>query len=370
MKVATREGTQRFAARTKAHPGAFSDAFDGLRCSSLGLGTYLGAATDVVDDLYEAAILRALDGGINVFDTAINYRCQRSERALGKALAKAFADGRAERDEVVIASKIGFIPYDGEPPSNAAAYIREAFVRPGIFQPGEIVSGHHVLSANFVRFGIDRSLENLGLDALDIYFLHNPETQLETVPRPTFLQRLRDAIEAMEEACALGKAKAWGIATWDGLRLPPSSPEHLSLEEVMRIAREISGDNHRFGAIELPYNLSMPQALTRKTQSLDGEELTALQAARRLNLGVFTSATLHEARLLSRKLPAAFAHKLPGTTHQASRAIQFVRSTPGVTTALVGMKQVRNVEANAEVMSLPKLSGEELEAAMRALRGG
>ena len=369
MSLATNEGTERFRARSPVHASAFSPAPWGPQCSSLGLGTYLGEADEPTDELYEEAITRALDLGINVFDTALNYRCQRSERVLGRALAKAFASGKARRDEIVVVSKVGFLPYDGEPAPQRGHYLVETFVKPGIVEPGEIVHGHHVLSGRFVRHGLSLSLRNLGLDAIDVYFLHNPEAQLGSVPRPTFLARLRDAIGALEEACAAGKIRVWGVATWDGLRQPPYAPDHLSLELVAKLAREVAGEGHHFGAIELPYNLAMPQAVTRRTQRLGGEELTAVEAARRLGLAVFTSASLHEARIVARKLPDAFAHALPGTTSQASRMVQFLRSTPGITTALVGMKRAAHVEANAEVLRLPRLSGEELEGARRGLRG-
>lgn len=368
MKTATIEGCRRFFERANVHESAMSD-YRGLGLSSVGLGTYLGAPSDEVDTLYEEAILRALSLGINVFDTALNYRYQRSERLLGRALRQAFDSGQASRDEVIVASKIGFLPYDRALPRDPRAYIHETFLAEGVFEAGEIVGGHHVLSGSFVRFGVERSLSNLGLDALDIYFLHNPEVQLSQVPRATFLARLRGAIEAMEEACQAGKVSVWGLATWDGLRLPPSSPEHLSLEEVMTLAKEIAGEGHHFGAIELPYNLSMPQAWTRRTQRLFGEELTALEAAERLSLAVFTSATLHETRLLSRPLPPRFGEALPGTTSDASRAIQFARSTKGVTTSLVGMKTASHVEANTEVLRLPRLDEGELVLAARALRG-
>lgn len=369
MSFATREGTERFRARASVHEDAFSPAPWGPVCASIGLGTYLGAADEATDQLYEKAILRALDLGINVFDTALNYRCQRSERVLGRALAKAFDTGRAKRDEVVAISKVGFLPYDGAPAAQRGRYLADTFVKPGIVEAGEIVHGHHVLSGRFVRHGLGLSLSNLGLDAIDVYFLHNPEEQLGQIPRPTFLARLRDSIVALEEACTAGKIRIWGVATWDGLRQPPHAPDHLSLETIAKLTHEVAGDAHHFGAIELPYNLVMPQAVTRKTQRLDGEELTVVEAAGRLGLAVFTSASLHEARLLSRRLPDAFAHALPGATSQASRMLQFLRSTPGITTALVGMKQAEHLEENAEVLRLPRLTVGEMQGVRRALRG-
>ena len=58
-----------------------------LELSSVGLGTYIGSPDDQTDfDVYNAVKLMILSGGINVLDTAINYRCQKAERTIGAAL--------------------------------------------------------------------------------------------------------------------------------------------------------------------------------------------------------------------------------------------------------------------------------------------
>lgn len=367
MTLATPEGTRRFEARAGLAPGAFVDGPRGVRLSSLGLGTYLGEPDDATDALYEAAIARALARGVNVLDCAINYLCQRSERTVGRALAAAFAGGAAARDEIVVTSKVGFVAYDGVMPANRAAWVHETYVKPGIFDAGEVVGGHHVLGAGYARWAVARSLENLGLRAIDVYFLHNPEVQLEAVPRPTFFARIRAAIEVLEAACDDGRVGAWGVATWDGLRSAPDDPRHLSLEDVARVAREVAGERHHFGAVELPYNLAMPQAWTRATQLVAGERVSAFEAARRLRLSTFVSAPLHEARLLERRYPDAFAAAMPGLVTDAARLLQFVRSTPGVGAALVGSKLAAHVDANTEVLRVPRLDAAGLAAARRAL---
>src|SRR3954452_11589709 len=88
---ATASGTERFQRR-------FADGFDedffrplagGLTASSIGIGTYLGECDDSDDASYAAAIRAALERGINVIDSSINYRCQRSERTIGSVLREA-----------------------------------------------------------------------------------------------------------------------------------------------------------------------------------------------------------------------------------------------------------------------------------------
>src|SRR6056297_2188909 len=73
--------------------------FGDLAISSVGVGTYLGDPTDAVDTRYRDAIATALENGINVVDTAINYRCQRSERAVGRAID----DADVAREAVFVA---------------------------------------------------------------------------------------------------------------------------------------------------------------------------------------------------------------------------------------------------------------------------
>ena len=58
-----------------------------MQLSTVGLGSYLGLPDDQTDfDVYNAAKLLVASGGVNVLDTAINYRCQKAERSIGKAM--------------------------------------------------------------------------------------------------------------------------------------------------------------------------------------------------------------------------------------------------------------------------------------------
>src|SRR5216684_3941967 len=89
---ATIEGTRRFADRSKAAAGHFRQTSN-LSLSSIGVGTYLGKEDKQTDEGYEACVELALASGVNVFDSAINYRGQKSERAIGRALARAIEQG-------------------------------------------------------------------------------------------------------------------------------------------------------------------------------------------------------------------------------------------------------------------------------------
>lgn len=345
---ATPEGTAAFRARAAGVAPGHWRTFRGLALSSVGLGTYLGAPDDEGDRAYETALGRALAGSINVVDSAINYRHQRSERAVGRALASAIASGRVARPDVLVATKGGFLAFDGGAPADPGAYLRDVYLRPGIVSARDVVAGSHAMTPRFLVDQLDRSRANLGLATIDVYYLHNPETQLGHVDRTTFRVRLRAAFEALETAVEAGKLRAYGAATWQGFRQPADAPEHLALADLVELARDVAGDGHHFAAVQLPYNLGMTEAFTLANQPVQKEALSLLEAAERLGVYVMTSASLHQGQL-TRNLPPVIHQFLPGLETDAQRALQFVRSTPGVGTALVGMQRAAHVEENAAV---------------------
>jgi aryl-alcohol dehydrogenase-like predicted oxidoreductase len=356
---ATAEGTARYVGHfAERLPAEHFRSMGEARASSLGLGTYLGREDDATDALYRRAVDRALERGVNVFDTAVNYRHQRSERAVGAALAGAIRAGTIRRDEVIVATKGGYLAFDGAVPPDPRAYFMETYVRPGIIQPGEMV-GSHCMAPRYLRDQLDRSRVNLGLDTIDVYYLHNPESQLDEVAPEEFRARVRAAFAALEEAGREGKLRVYGTATWNGYRVDPGTPGALSLPEMIETAREVGGPDHRFRVIQLPYNLGMPEAFTRANHAADGGFFSTLDVARYHGLYVMASAPILQGRL-AKGLPAAIGDLVPGLTTDAQRAIQFVRSTPGIGTALVGMKSVAHVEENAAVAALAPLAGEQV----------
>ena len=348
--VATPDGTDRYRARfaDRVSPEHFRELPSGVRLSTIGLGTYLGREDEVTDTLYRSAVERAVQRGINVVDTAVNYRQQRSERAIGAALERLIEGGTVSRDEIVIATKGGFIPLDADAGQDPRAYVTDTYLKPGVIRPDDVVAGMHCMTPRYLEDQIERSRRNLGVETIDVYYLHNPETQLEAIDRGEFLKRVRDAFATLERAVALGKLQCYGVATWNGFRQDPGTPGYLSLDELVQTARSAGGDAHHFAVIQLPYNLAMPEAFTRGTQLVDGMMVPTLTAAARFGVYAMASASVHQGQL-ARGLPPVIADYLPGLATDAQRALQFVRSTPGIGTALVGMKTVAHVEENAAV---------------------
>lgn len=352
MGRATSVGTKRYRKRhAPLRTPEFYRDLDGVLVSALGLGSYLGDPTDADDAAYMETAAHALELGVNVLDSAINYRCQRSERALGAAIARALELRTAARDEMLVCTKGGYVALDGTMPASREAYQeyleREYFER-GIMAPEEVVAGAHCMAPRFLVDQVGRSRRNLGVETIDLYYLHNPEQQLDAVSRERFLARLHEAFTALEDRVKRGDIARYGVATWNGLRVPPGTRNHLSLAELVRVATEAGGDAHHFRVVQLPVNLAMTEGVRLATQVLaDGRSVPALHAAAELGLSVVGSATLMQGQL-TRGLPPAVADAFPSARSDAQRALAFVRELP-IATGLVGMKSRQHLEENLGV---------------------
>lgn len=348
---ATADGTARFTARfaDRFAPGFYrSLGATGLRVSSIGLGTYLGACDAAHDEACADTAHHALASGVNLLDTAINYRCQRSERALGLTLFRATHGDTVARDEVVVCSKGGYIPLDDTPPVSREAYqayVEREYFAPGIMAPADVVAGGHCLAPAYLAGQIERSRANLGVETIDVYYVHNPEQQLDAIAPEQLVDRLRAAFALLEERCARGEIGVYGCATWNGFRVPPGARGHLELAELVALAREVGGDGHHFRVVQLPVNLAFTEAVRARTQQLDGRAVTLLEAATELGIAVIASAALLQAKLIA-NLPPQVRDALPGYSTDAQRAIAFVRSLPVITAALVGMKSRQHLREN------------------------
>ena len=352
---ATTEGTTRYRKRfaETAAPDHFRTRQD-LTLSSIGIGTYLGNANAATDQNYSDAIVRALQLGCNVIDSAANYRFQRSERAIGAALQRLTTDLGFSREEIVICTKGGYLPFDGAPPRNIQSYVEETFVRSGIATFDDFVGGSHCMTPRYLQNQLDQSLANMGLKSIDVYYIHNPEAQVGAVSETEFYQGLGAAFELLEENYRQGKLQHYGVASWNGFRVTADSKGYHSLQEMVELARQIGGNSHHFRFIQLPFNLAMPEALTLQNQVVENRLLSLLDAAASLGLTVVASASIFQGRLTN-NLPDELRHALGDLPTNAQMALQFVRSTPKITTALVGMSHLEHVEENLTLTKVPPI---------------
>jgi predicted aldo/keto reductase-like oxidoreductase len=105
----------------------------------------------------------------------------------------------------------------------------------------------------------------------------------------------------------------------------------------------------------------MTEALTRPNQALDhvkdARRLPMVEAANKLGITLMASASMLQGQLAS-GLPS-FVTAALGMKNDAERALQFVRSTPGIATALVGMTRIEHVRANLSLAEVSPASQDE-----------
>jgi aryl-alcohol dehydrogenase-like predicted oxidoreductase len=358
---ATTEGTTAYHERFRETAAEGHFRFEqNLWLSSIGIGTYLGDADEETDRAYAESITRAVELGVNVIDAAANYRFQRSERSIGEAIRNLTAKGFA-REELVVCTKGGYIPFDTHPPAGQGgvrAYVEETFVKPGVIELSDIAAGSHCMTPRYLSHQVAQSLRNMELETIDVYYVHNPETQLQVVERAEFDARLRAAFEQLERERAEGRLRFYGVATWNGFRAQAGGRGHHALESMWELARTVGGDNHGFRFIQLPFNLAMPEALVAANQPYSGANVSLLEAAKALGVTVVASASIMQGKV-ARDLPERIREPLGSLSTDAQTAIQFTRSTPGVTTALVGMSSRAHVEENLQLAAVAPAAAED-----------
>jgi len=362
---ATPEGTKNFTAKHDTIPEKNFNVFQDLSLSNVGIGTYLGNPDSDTDNIVKNAVKKSVLAGMNVIDTAINYRAQKAERSVGQAISELVNENKISRDEIFISTKNGYVTNDGDIQEDLMQYIIRELGKPGIVKEGDISSGYHCMTIPYLEDQLNRSLKNLQLECIDLIYLHNAvEGNLE-MPKETFLQKLKDVFEFYEQKRKDGKIRFYGMATWDCFRVAEDHKTFLSLEKVIEIAKSVGGDDHGFRFIQLPYNLHFDQAFMQKNQLVDGKSASILDSAKQLNVGVFTSVPLMQGKLLDwAKDKPAFSAVSPSVG-----LLQFIRSTPGVLAPLVGQKSDEHVTENLEVLKIPPFSEEEFTTTTKNLVG-
>ncbi|MFL6495047.1 MAG: aldo/keto reductase [Nitrososphaera sp.] len=367
---ATPEGSKKYVeyAASQGRPRSHFRSFDGLYLSSLGMGTYLGQPNDEDDQAVENAAYQSIkSGAVNVIDTAINYRAMRSEKSIGRALLRLVNEGVISRNQVFISTKNGYITNDGDYPNiDVMEYMYKMYIQTEVMAANDISSGYNVMNPNYLAKCIEKSLLNMHISTIDLVYIHNAfESWHEDVSKEKFMEMLTAAFEVYEKYRSKNKIRYYGMATWTCFRVPPGNPEYLSLEEAVRCAEIAGGKDHGFRFIQLPYNLAYSEALLLRNQSVHYEQnLTILQAAAKLNIGVFTSIPLFQGKLLKSQVP-----NYGNVTDPVAKLLQIIRSSPSVVAPLIGQKKQEHVEENLKIANISPLSEFEFKQAIQVLTG-
>ncbi|NPA52769.1 MAG: aldo/keto reductase [Aquificae bacterium] len=330
--------------------------------SEIGIGTYLGTPDEYTDNLYYKTIKTGINLGINVVDTAINYRNMRSERVIGKVLDE------IDRDRVILSTKGGYIPVDSNFGDNPKQWFKSQLLDTGIISKEDITPFGNVLTPKYIEWSFNKSLENLNTSYVDIYFIHNPEDQLQTYSVKEFYEKLEAIFSILERKIQKGELRFYGFATWNGFRVPENHVQFLDLVEILEIAKKVGGENHHFRFIQLPYNLAMPEAFLFKNQTIKGKKYSVLETAKLLGIYTYTSAPLLQGRLLNNinsKLKQVL--KVP---KENLVPLQFVRSTLDMGTMLVGMSKEEHLKDNIEIYEYEEVDKEVIQSLLESMQIG
>ncbi len=357
VTAATSVGTKRFADRFAAEAGQFRNVLD-LHWSSVGIGTYLGEANDKTDEQVTAAVRQAVAGGINVIDTAANYRRGRGEVSVGNALREILDANEAKRDELIICTKAGYLP-------TPADVFKDTYLgRDGIGE-SDLVGGNHCIHPSYIRDRIRKSLEVLDCGRIDVFYVHNPEAQLAHVERGEFDKRLAAAFEVLEQEVDAGRIGCYGLATWRAFRASPGQQGYISIAGAKALAKRVAGDRpDHFKCVQMPLSITMPEAIQRPTQWIGDASVPPVAAARILGLATVASGSIGQGKVpkMNESLVKWLGEDL---ADDCRRALQFTRSATGLTSALVGMKQQAHVEANIDVQQRAPLQRPVFELMFR-----
>ena len=265
----------------------------GLTAGRLGFGCY--RIDDRTSD-HRKALLQAVGAGCNLIDTSTNYTDGASERLVGAAVRE-LVGGGVERGGLIIVSKIGYV----QGVNLELALSRESSGAPFPEMVRYMEGCWHCIHPEFLEDQLNRSLERLGLETLDVCLLHNPEYFLSDAARRSggdpeaarveFYRRLREAFGFLESAARHGRIGCYGVSSNTAVN-EPGDFEATSLTRMLEAARDAGGDEHRFRVLQIPMNLFEPGgALTRNTG--EGNSRTPLESAAAAGVGVLINRPLN-----------------------------------------------------------------------------
>ncbi len=288
---ATPTATQTYATQ---HPHlTYHCLNNGVWISQAGFGSY---RVETGIPAHEQALRHALLNGINLIDTSSNYGDGRSEELIGQVLSDLVQTGQVPREAVVIISKAGYL--QGQNLQIAQAFKKAGRPFPNVVEYDDHLK--HCIHPDFLADQLDRTLQRLNIQTLDLFLLHNPEYYLKWAhrvgivlaeARRTYYERIALAFQHLEKEVTNGRIQAYGISS---NTFPGSSwdTDFTSLERVWHIAEQI-GEKHAFQAIQLPMNLLEPLAMTHRNQ-FSGESV--VQYARQRGLAVLVNRPLNAVR--------------------------------------------------------------------------
>lgn len=306
---ATPKATLTFADRMRTRypsfePSAYRPlAGTDLITSKVGYGSY---RVHNQSEEHVATLKKAIEAGCNLIDTSSNYTDGGSETLIGDVLRDLIAAEKIRREEIIVVSKVGYMQ---------GKNLDEAMQREQTGQPyAEVVKYMegcwHCIHPDFLMDQWNHSANRLGLETIDVYLLHNPEYFLSDAQKrsrdltdfndsqETFYNRVYRAFVQMEQLTLNGKIRCYGISS-NTFPSPKADFEHASLYRVYEAACKAGATVHgnsranHFKVIQLPYNLFEHGALTTVNNEIDRKNVTVLEGAKSLGIGVLVNRPLN-----------------------------------------------------------------------------
>lgn len=228
----------------------------GLRCSPIGFGCY---RINCENPNHRGALEQALLSGVNLIDTSSNYTDGESETVVGEVLSQMISEGRVQRDQVVVVSKLGYC--QGQ--ALAVAWQREAEDEPFAEMVKLAPSLWHCIHPDYLDELLAVSMERLRLETLDVCLLHNPEYFLTKAQRSDdsleesrekFYERVGRAFAFLEEQVKEGRVGTYGVSS-NTLTYAEDDPEAVSVARLLEVAEQVGGPDHHFRVLQIPMNL-------------------------------------------------------------------------------------------------------------------
>jgi len=322
---------------------SYVEGYCNVPLSKIAIGTFKGDRGQEVSDEYKQAIKRSVKNSINVIDTAINYRDTESELAVGQIVKELIDDGLIKRDQVFISTKGGFM---------GDAY-------KWLLHSEDEAKNRHSIRPGHIKHCLNTSYNNLKLKTIDLYYLHNPEIALNYMSQDEFYTTMLQNFVMLEDEVRRGRIRGYGFATWTGLRVDPSHKNYIDLNRVLEIATIAAGYKpHNFNGIQLPINVLMSEAVTYPNQMHNGKLVPVVQLAKENNLKVFSSHSViygEDTENISSYYNFDYGLSTP------QKSLLLLKSIPEITSAIVGMKKLVNVDSAIESLQHHDLTREQLD---------
>lgn len=288
----------------------------GFGCWAIGGNNHGNSYGPTTDKSSTDAINKALELGLNFFDTADVYGWGHSEELLGKAL-------RGKRDRVVIATKVGADFYQG--------------------------TGFQTFTPDYIRFALEKSLTRLNTDYIDVYQLHNP---------PMKLISKEETYATLRELKKEGKIRAFGVSVFTPIE--GITAINVGQPDCVQITYNIFSCR--------PEEQLLPRAYETGCAIIAREPL-----ANGFLTGKYDTAPKFAAGDFRKHWPMEYVQarsdatrelsflKKNGQQSMAQAALKYPLMAQAVSTVIVGLKDVDMVEENLAASDAGPLSAEEVK---------